>query len=183
MRRGPRRFLGATLGSPGVPGGKTLEGNDRKSLDRRGAPVPGGRQYIPGPPRPLLPRRRRPASSCASPVRKRSRLRPRRSRRTSARGRASQPPAPPFGSRRARLPHSVNVPKRTFTECGLLRPPNGAWSNEQPSEPARIVDVERQKDLTPHSSCLTAAYSPASRAPRRRSGPPGRSSPSWRKWR
>ena len=83
----------------------------------------------------------------------------------------------------ARLPHSVNVPKRTFTECGLLRPPNGAWSNEQPSEPARIVDVERQKYLTPNSSCLTAAYSPASRAPRRRSGPPGRSSPSWRKWR
>ena len=63
------------------------------------------------------------------------------------------------------------------------RTPNGAWSNEQPSEPARIVDVERQKYLTPNSSCLTAAYSPASRAPRRRSGPPGRSSPSWRKWR
>ena len=70
---------------------------------------------------------------------------------------------------RARLPHSVNVPKRTFTPFGLLRlqnpqqrPPNGASSNEQPSEPARIVDVERQKYLTPNSSCLTAAYSPAS---------------------
>ena len=159
MRRGPRRFLGATLGSPGVPGGHTLEGNDRKSLDRRGAPVPGGEAI-----HPRAARRRRPASSCASPVRTRSRLRPRRSRRTSSRGLASQPPAPPFGSRRARLP-------------------NGAWSNEPPSEPARIVDVERQKYVTPHSSCLTAAYSPASRAPRRRSGPPGRSSPSWRKWR
>ena len=58
---------------------------------------------------------------------------------------------------RARLPHSVNVPKRTFTPFGLLRlqnpqqrPPNGASSNEQPSEPARIVDVERQKYLTPN---------------------------------
>ena len=78
----------------------------------------------------------------------------------------------------------------TFTPFGLLRlqnpqprPPTGASSNEQPSEPARIVDVERQKYLTPNSSCLTAAYSPASRAPRRRSGPPGRSSPSWRRWR
>ena len=52
----------------------------------------------------------------------------------------------------------MNVPKRTFTPFGLLRlqnpqqrPPNGASSNEQPSEPARIVDVERQKYLTPNS--------------------------------
>ena len=51
----------------------------------------------------------------------------------------------------------MNVPKRTFTPFGLLRlqnpqqrPPNGASSNEQPSEPARIVDVERQKYLTPN---------------------------------
>ena len=29
------------------------------------------------------------------------------------------------------------------------RPANSATSNEQPSEPARIVDVERQKYLTP----------------------------------
>ena len=54
--------------------------------------------------------------------------------------------------------NSVNVPKRTFTPFGLLRlqnpqqrPPNGASSNEQPSEPARIVDVERQKYLTPNN--------------------------------
>ena len=100
------------------------------------------------------------------------------------------PTSPSLRKPRARRPHSVTVPKRTFTPFGLLRlqnpqqrPPNGAWSNEPPSEPARIVDVERQKYVTPHSSCLTAAYSPASRAPRRRSGPPGRSSPSWRKWR
>ena len=52
----------------------------------------------------------------------------------------------------------MNVPKRTFTPFGLLRlqnpqqrPANGASSNEQPSEPARIVDVERQKYLTPNS--------------------------------
>ena len=52
----------------------------------------------------------------------------------------------------------MNVPKRTFTPFGLLRlqnpqqrPPNGASSNEQPSEPARIVDVERQKYLTPNT--------------------------------
>ena len=57
----------------------------------------------------------------------------------------------------SRKPHSVNVPKRTFTPFGLLRlqnpqqrPPNSASSNEQPSEPARIVDVERQKYLTPN---------------------------------
>ena len=91
---------------------------------------------------------------------------------------------------RARLPHSVTVPKRTFAPFGLLRlqnpqqrPPNGASSNEQPSEPARIVDVERQKYLTPHSSYLTAAYSPASRPSPPVTGPPGRSSPSWRRWR
>ena len=53
----------------------------------------------------------------------------------------------------------MNVPKRTFTPFGLLRlqnpqqrPANGASSNEQPSEPARIVDVERQKYLTPNTT-------------------------------
>ena len=53
---------------------------------------------------------------------------------------------------------TARIPKRTFTPFGLLRlqnpqqrPPNGASSNEQPSEPARIVDVERQKYLTPNS--------------------------------
>ena len=66
--------------------------------------------------------------------------------------------SPSLRKPRARLPHSVNVPKRTFTPFGLLRlqnpqqrPPNGASSNEQPSEPARIVDVERQKYLTPNN--------------------------------
>ena len=66
--------------------------------------------------------------------------------------------SPSLRKPRARLPHSVNVPKRTFTPFGLLRlqnpqqrPPNGASSNEQPSEPARIVDVERQKYLTPNT--------------------------------
>ena len=67
--------------------------------------------------------------------------------------------SPSLRTPRARLPHSVNVPKRTFTPFGLLRlqnpqqrPANGASSNEQPSEPARIVDVERQKYLTPNSN-------------------------------
>ena len=51
----------------------------------------------------------------------------------------------------------MHVPKRTFTPFGLRRlqnpqqrPANGASSKEQPSEPARIVDVERQKYLTPN---------------------------------
>ena len=72
--------------------------------------------------------------------------------------------SPSLRKPRARLPHSVNVSKRTFTPFGLLRlqnpqqrPPNGASSNEQPSEPARIVDVERQKYLTPN----TPKFSPA----------------------
>ena len=65
--------------------------------------------------------------------------------------------SPSLRKPRARLPHSVNVPKRTFTPFRLLRlqnpqqrPANGASSNEQPSEPARIIDVERQKYLTPN---------------------------------
>ena len=67
--------------------------------------------------------------------------------------------SPSLRKPRARLPHSVNVPKRTFTPFGLLRlqnpqqrPANGASSKEQPSELARIVAVERQKYLTPNKS-------------------------------
>ena len=36
--------------------------------------------------------------------------------------------------------------------------PNGASSNEQPSEPARIVDVERQKYLTPNTPGASARH-------------------------
>ena len=79
-----------------------------------------------------------------------------RTRRTHSSSRSNHQ-APSLRKPRARLPHSVNVPKRTFTPFGLLRlqnpqqrPANGASSNEQPSEPTRIVDVERQKYLTPN---------------------------------
>ena len=55
-------------------------------------------------------------------------------------------------------PEAITASTETFTPFGLLRlqnpqqrPANGASSNEQPSEPARIVDVERQKYLTPNS--------------------------------
>ena len=95
-----------------------------------------------------------------------------RTRRTHSSSRSNHQ-APSLRKPRARLPHSVNVPKRTFTPFGLLRlqnpqqrPANGASSNEQPSEPTRIVDVERQKYLTPNRRCpAPAAPRPAAERP------------------
>ena len=79
---GRAAFLGPRWDRLAYRGEIRCRGKDRKSLDRRGAPVPGGRKY-----NPRAARRRRPARllSVSGPG-KRSRLRPRRSRRTSSRG-------------------------------------------------------------------------------------------------